>query len=652
MILKMEKLSAFGLLGDKDAVISALMRKQCVQLKPPETLDCYEELGELTRRCDTDVYAREQQRGRYAAALSGISPYTGKTGMFAKFPRVSYDGLEDSELTGKAEALCGRIEAELANISDCRGAKNKDQFLRASMEPWVGANIPLELGETKSTVIIHYLLPAKTDMRLLEKRRAETAPNSHLERSGEDREQQYIVAFCYKPEEDALWEILKEFGAAKAAFPGITGTPGENIAACDKRISLQDAAILESEQNLRILGADLYPLKYAYDALGVGIQQGKAAGDFLSTREAFCFTGWVPESTKGEVTAILDRYGCYYEFQECGEEEEAPILLKNSKLITPYETITQMYSLPAYHGFDPNGFIGPFFFLFFGMMLSDAGYGLLLIIGGLLLLSKKDFAPGGGKLIKVLVMGGISTVIWGAVFGSWFGDIVTVVAATFFNRDVVIPKLLDPLTQPMTVMIMSFIFGAIHLFVGMGIKAYLMVKRGHPWQALFDVGFWYMVLIGLPMLLGGGMIAQIGKVLAIAGAAGLILTQGRDAKNPFMKLINGVMSLYDITGYFSDVLSYSRILALGLATGVIASVVNIMGSLTGSGFIGAIVLIVVFVFGHMLNFAINALGSYVHTSRLQYVEFFGKFYEAGGKPFVPLAANTKYIRVLDKEENQ
>jgi len=202
----------------------------------------------------------------------------------------------------------------------------------------------------------------------------------------------------------------------------------------------------------------------------------------------------------------------------------------------------------------------------------------------------------------------------------------------------------------MTIMIMSFVLGIIHLFVGMGLKAYLLVKRGHPWEALFDVGFWYMVIVGLVMLLLGGIVGSIGMWLAILGAVGLILTQGRSAKNPVMKLVNGVMSLYDITGYFSDVLSYSRILALGLATGVIATVVNTMGSLMGGGILSAIVLIVVFIFGHALNMAINALGAYVHTSRLQYVEFFGKFYESGGKPFLPLCANTKYIAVLDKEE--
>jgi len=710
MILKMEKISAFGLLSDKDAVIRALMRERCVQLSAPETLESYDELKELTEVPAGDVYALEQRQSRYAAALSGMSFYTQKAGMFASRPSVDYDKLEDAAMLEKAEAQCAEVEAVVAEISELRGAKNKDLFLKASLEPWAGDGLPMELTGTRAVSFARYLLPAKADMQMLEARRAKAAPAGAVGIVSEDKEQRYVIAFCHRSEEDALWDVLKEHGAARASFSGLTGTAKENIASCDKRIARVDARIAELENKLREIGKDIYPLKYAYDLTAVQIQRGKANNDLLSTRETFCFTGWVPETTKSDVQDILDEYGCHYRFEQAADKEEPPILLKNSKIVTPFESVTEMYSLPAYRCMDPDGVVSFWYFLIFGMMLSDAGLGLLLVIGGFLLLQKKGYLTKSanamfpalvigavvafsgavinsivgvcvsfagvlimgaalytvisrspsqkGKLIKVITMGGVSTVFWGTIFGSWFGDLIPTIAKVFLG----VPEynafiILDPLQQALNVMIISMSMGFVHIMVGMGLKAYLLIKRGHPWEALFDVGFWMMTLIGLVAMLAAmillgteSMVFTVGVILAVAGAIGLVLTQGRDKKNPIMKLMNGITSLYDVTGYLSDVLSYSRILALGLASGVIAQVFNIMGTLAGGGILGAIIFIVVFALGTVLNVGINTLGSYVHTARLQYVEFFGKFYEAGGKPFKPLMAQTKYIDVINKEE--
>jgi len=657
MILKMEKLSAFGLLSDKDAIIRELMRKQCVQVTSPESLADYRQLEELTGSCETDVYSLEQKLSRYAAALSGISLYAPKAGMFAKRPRVLYENLEDGEMQAKADSLCEEIERIIAESSRHRNDKNKQQFLKASLEPWTGCDLPLEVASTRTTTITRCLLPPKTDNQELDARAREAAPQSDLELVSADREQQYMIAISHKECEDDLWEVLKEFGASKAAFQGITGTAQDAVNACVQRIEEAEAKIAELEQSLRELGQDLFPLKYAYDALSVRIQRDRVSTDMRSTRETFCFTAWVPETMRDAAVKIMEEHGCYYLLQECGEDEEPPILLKNAKFVAPYESVIQMYSLPAYRGLDPGNFVSVFYFIFFGMMLSDAGFGLILFFGGLLMRKKMDLGPSAKKLVQVIQMGGLSAVIWGTIYGSWFGDLIPVIGNVFFHVQITVPQWIDPLEQAVLVMGMSMALGLVHILIGMGLKAYLLIKRKHPWEALFDVGFWYMVIIGLVVMLCGAVLAGTQSTLfvvsawvAIAGAVGLILTQGRDKKNPVMRILSGIVSLYDITGYFSDVLSYSRILALGLATGVIAQVVNIMGTLAGGGIIGAIVMLLVFTVGSALNLGINTLGAYVHTARLQYVEFFGKFYEPGGKPFTPVMANTKYIMVTNKEE--
>ncbi len=257
-------------------------------------------------------------------------------------------------------------------------------------------------------------------------------------------------------------------------------------------------------------------------------------------------------------------------------------------------------------------------------------------------------------MIKLFFYCGISTTFWGAMFGGWFGDIVAVVSRTFLGREVVLaPVWFNPIEDPMKLLIFSLALGVIHIFIGMGIKAYMQIREGQWLDAICDEGFWYLTILGLIGWLGGGMVAAalvpVGKWMAIVGVAGLLLTGGRHNKG-IGKITGGLSSVYNITSYLSDILSYARILALGLATGVIAQVVNTMGSMFGGGIGGAIALLVIFVVGHALNLVINALGSFIHASRLQYIEFFGKFYEDGGEPFDPFRKKTRYIRISQEEQ--
>ena len=310
-----------------------------------------------------------------------------------------------------------------------------------------------------------------------------------------------------------------------------------------------------------------------------------------------------------------------------------------------------MYSLPDYHGFDPTSIFALFYAVFFGMMLSDAGYGILMAAGCFFALKKFELEGMTYKMVKLFFYCGISTIIWGALFGGWFGDIVAVFSRTFLGREAALePIWFNPLDDPMKLLILSLALGVVHIFIGMGIKAYMQIKEGKWFDAVCDEGFWYITIIGLIAWLGGGTVnpalPKAGMYMSIAGAAGLLLTGGRHNKG-FGKITGGLSNIYSITSYMSDILSYARLLALGLATGVIAQVVNTMGTLFGGGTLGLIALTVIFLFGHTLNLAINALGAFIHSSRLQYVEFFGKFYIDGGEPFDPFRKKTKYIKLED-----
>lgn len=350
---------------------------------------------------------------------------------------------------------------------------------------------------------------------------------------------------------------------------------------------------------------------------------------------------------------LLKKYEFYYNIEEPDPDEEVPILLHNNGVVTAFEGVTSMYSLPARHDIDPTAILAPFYFIFFGLMLSDAAYGIILSVGCAIILKKYKLEGTMYRMFKMFFYCGISTFIWGALFGGWFGDFFTVAARTMFGVDFAInPIWFNPLEEPMKLLIFSLILGGIHIFVGMGVQAYMYIRDGHPLDALFDIGLWYLLLIGLVLFgFGGSLIPSlvpVGKYMAIVGTVGILVTGGRKKKG-LGKITGGLGSLYGITSYLSDVLSYSRLLALGLATGVVAQVINTLGSLAGGGIVGSIVLIVVFLAGTVFNIAINALGAFVHSCRLQYVEFFGKFYTGGGREFRPFERKTKYVKILEED---
>ncbi|MBQ7039838.1 MAG: V-type ATP synthase subunit I, partial [Clostridia bacterium] len=373
------------------------------------------------------------------------------------------------------------------------------------------------------------------------------------------------------------------------------------------------------------------------------------------TELTFVMEGYVPESEAELVKQKLEEtVSVYVNISDVPEDEEAPVLLKNNGFARPVEGITKTYSMPGRTDVDPNSIMAFFYYLFFGMMFSDAGYGLLLALGAGYLGFFAKVERGTKENMRMFCYCGISTTFWGLMYGSFFGNLIPVLGETFFGSVWTLkPIWLDPVQEPLTLLIVSVAMGLFQILIGLGIKFYMIWRQGEKLAAIFDVGLWMLVLSGIclfagGMALGNSIVGDVGMYAAIFGAAGLVLTQGRNSKNIIGKLFGGILSLYDITSYVSDALSYSRLMALGLATGVIAQVVNTMGSLAGGGVVGAVMFGAVFIVGHALNFAINCLGAYVHTNRLQYVEFFGKFYEGGGRAFAPLKMDTKYYEFMEE----
>jgi len=382
-------------------------------------------------------------------------------------------------------------------------------------------------------------------------------------------------------------------------------------------------------------------LEILYDYYLLELKKAEADEKFRFTGETFTMECWFPMEVEEDVINFLSKnYTVYTETREPYEDEVAPTLNRNGKIVSPYEDITNMYSVPSYREIDPNPFVAIFYFLFFGIMVSDAGYGIILAIGAYFLYRYAKPRKGEGKLLLVIAMGGVSTFIWGVMFGGWFGITWK-------------PLLFNPMDDPLAMLGLSLGLGLFHIMFGMGIHAVALFREKKYADAIFNIFGWYTVFLGLGLYAlsavpGLSVMKNIGMIAAIIGVIGVFLGGGVGKKGIFGKIGGGLGNLYNVTGLLSDILSYSRLFGLGLATGVVGMVINQLATVAVGLLpfgLGYIIAIPILLGGHIFNIGINTLGAYVHNSRLMYIEFFSKFYTGSGHQFVPFGANTKYIYI-------
>ena len=675
--LPMKQVRIYGLKSHRKAILEALQRFGVLE---PISKDL-SELGfsktDTAKSAATFAKAAETINGavdvleRYAPEKKPLLSMLGGKKMLS----VSqyYNTVDNA---GRALDIAREINELSKNNYELEADIAKCESAITSLEPWSGLDIPMDFKGTKKTRALIGTFPEeKTVADIL------SGINKALAGEGKADDPLYAVdvnvlraetsftnacVFCRREKSGEIETCLRNMGFARPAY--VTGRPPlEEAEKLKKQIKDDRALIEKNSKRIETQTKHRDLLKFMVDYYNMRIEKYETLGDTNQREKFFVIYGYVPEKYCARLEDELTRkYDAAVEIGEPGKEDEPPVLLHNNPFSEPVESVLETYSMPGKFEIDPTFIMSLFYYFLFGMMLSDAGYGLLMIVGcAFLVLRFRDMAPGTRKALKMFFWCGISTFIWGILFGGFFGDAIPVISRTFFGHEVAFPALwFEPIKDPMRMLIFAFLVGIIHLFTGLGIKFYQMVKDGDVKGAVYDVIFWYLLVGGgIVYLLSMQMFVDMaglsfklppaaGTAAAIcagAGALGIILFAGRSSRNPAKRVAKGLYELYGVTSYLSDILSYSRLLALGLATGVIAQVFNQMGSMFGGGPIGAICFILVFVIGHALNMAINLLGAYVHTNRLQFVEFFGKFYEGGGRKFSPFTANTKYYKF--KEEN-
>ncbi|MBQ5974027.1 MAG: V-type ATP synthase subunit I [Oscillospiraceae bacterium] len=648
-IAAMKKLTLAGANSDRRQVVAEMMRLGCIEINdiaPDGAVAGLIESGAM-RRDDSAEAAVLADRARIEAALAVLDRYAHqKKPMFAPKPEVHEFVLFDERTAASAKreaetvlALSEQAEELAAGIRSLEGDA-------AALEPWRGMDVPLELTGGRSFRVIRGTVPSYVDVPALQAEVRQDAPTAELERVGADKQVQYLCAVTARSESDAAVKVLRERGFAEQNFKGGPGTAADNIGRLRTEIAEKEAEKKAVEEQLAAHGPNTALLERAYDALTNEARREQVRSGIARTENVFYLEGWLPEASVKSAQALFERMGCAWSFSDPGETDDVPVRLDNNRIVSPYNEITSMYGMPAYNSLiDPNPTMAFFYFLCFGLMLSDAAYGILLALGCFFYLKKAKPSGSMKNMLTMFLFGGISTAIWGAVFGSWFGNAASVIAEGVFHKTFVMPALIDPISEPIKMMVLSYVIGGIQVMTAMFLDALRRIKRRDIAGAIFGIFAWYVLFAGIGVLF---LNKKAGLIVAGIGLLGVMIG-GTLGKKGLSKFTGAFLAVYNITGIFSDVLSYSRLLALCLSTAVVAQVVNIMGSLNGFTVGGTILFIVVFIVGHVFNLALNLLGTYVHTSRLQYIEYFGRFYEGGGRTFKPLTLQTKYVDIVKED---
>ena len=454
-----------------------------------------------------------------------------------------------------------------------------------------------------------------------------------------------VISSIDESEKEKLAEVFRNSSFTVENLD-IDAVPQDYKNGLQKEISELKKEKRRLKAQIKTYSEDLTDLQAVYEYMQNKKLRIVESEKLAQTENTILIKGWIPTEKVSEFEKVIkdeagDNY--YLTFTDADRDDATvPIKLKNGKVASTFENLTGMYAYPRYNEIDPTPLFTPFYILFFGMMGADVGYGLVLLLATMFVLKVVNLSSQMRKSIKFFFYLSFSVIFWGLLYGSYFGATIPGMW-----------RLVDPASQYNDLLIGSILFGVVHIFVGLAIKAYMLIRDGKSLEAVYDVLFWYMALIGGMLFLIfklmnlSAVVANVSMWVMIAGMAGIVLTGGREAKGVGAKLGGGLYSLYGISSYVGDFVSYSRLMALGLSGGFIASAINMIAGMISGSWVGMIFIPVILIAGHLFNMFLSFLGAYVHTSRLMYVEYFGKFYEGGGKPFKDFRTENKYINLDD-----
>ncbi|MFG6372579.1 MAG: V-type ATP synthase subunit I [Oscillospiraceae bacterium] len=660
-IVKMKHLRALGLREGRGKLLRRLRSLGCVEISTPKSLP--PEWDFLSAPDGDELSHHLGEADELSAALEVLRSrgIKDKGGLLVPLPQVAEETLFDESAYNQSLVVARQINEANSALNAQQAKRSKLETQLRALEPWKELSVPLDMTGTRRTDAMFVAVSLRLDRAEVKRRLDEATELYDLTWAGTDREFQYFMVLVHKSAAQEVQAALLDLGCARLNLRSWSGTAAENCLVLQRQLGELDREAASLQKSIDDQAGSVFDLKVALDKAGQEVTLERAKARLLDTEYTFFLDGWFPAEREEAVKAALEEHGMAYDIADPTEEEypQVPIQLKSNKLTDPFTVVTAMYSMPAYDGVDPNPFMAPFFILFFGFMMNDIGYGLLMALGTALFLAKARPKGDKGRMMSMFFMCGLSSIFWGSLTGSFFGDffpqlfklidpsLLGLLKPPIGGGDPTWfwPALFNPVNNTIQVMIGSMALGVIQVFTGMAISMVEKLKRGEVLDAVSNELAWYCILIGATLAIGGPMAAPVlgtvGQVL-LFGGLGLLLIGNLIRAKGLGGLVGFGGAIYNgVSGYFSDILSYLRLMALMMAGAIIAQVFNTLGAV-----FGLVPFIIVALIGNVLNLVLNLLGCYVHTLRLQCLEFFGRFYKDGGKAFDPLAVHTNYVEVI------
>lgn len=632
----MKHLRLLGMESEREALLKAMQELECVEISHIDGSEEALKTG-LAKPDDRALLNAQEESRAYRAALAALDRFAPeKKKLFRKRQGVSRASFFDEENERQARAAAEAINADMRRLGEIESERTKNEALRASLAPWLAVDAPLDSTDGVLSLLFGTVGATVTDDAL----RALSDSLSGLltwQQASSDKTLRYLLIACHKSVKEQALSALRELGFSTVSFRGLCGTAEENDKKLEAALAALESERREIERRVERFGGNRETLLEASDRAAILLRREEAKSRLVETDKVFLLEGWLPADRCTALEKALEPFTCAVETREPAEDEypQVPVQLRNNKLTRPLNMVTEMYSLPAYGTLDPNPLMAPFFILFYGIMMADMGYGLLMMIASVVI--GKKYRPKGtsGELFSLLGLCGLSTFIVGAMTGGFFGDFLTQLVAIVSPGTVfVLPKLFDPLDDLTMILIGSMALGLVQIITGMAISLIEKCRRKKFLDAFFEEITWWIVFLGiaLAVLKKGTAVLYLGCALVLLGP----IVQGKG----WGKLTGVFGSIYNhVTGYFGDILSYTRLMALMLAGSVIAQVFNMLAAMPGN----VVAFLIISMLGNAMNFGLNLLGCYVHDLRLQCLEFFNKFYVDGGKPFRPMTLDTEYV---------
>ncbi|MFH1371276.1 MAG: V-type ATP synthase subunit I [Planctomycetota bacterium] len=654
-IVRMAKFMIVSHRGEAGELLESLQQAGICQILNADSAAVSKEMKDLERGGEKprDI---EEILARLARSIDFLKPYSKPAGGLAAIlaPKAvvdkhTYEQVTTDEAILKVVAQCNETETTIEKLKS--EIDNQNSRLE-ELKPWEGLDVVVEeLGLLKQAKCWTGLVPSQ---RFGQLEQDLTEAGAVMQSVGETGTKNACVIVALKEKEEDVGKLLRSAEFEQAKFSGITGTVAEAMRDFTQKLEKAEEELAGRRTEAESLAKHLLKLEILYDHYSNLMKRHQTEQTAPATQQTVIFEGWVRQKDFSLLEKIVGRFSASSLHKiEPAEGEEIPVEIENTNAIKPFELVTRLYGMPQQFNMDPTVFFAPFFTVFFALCLADAGYGILMVLIAGWMIKKMQ---GDKKLLWMLAICGVSTAVFGAMTGGWFGDVIQqfIPALKVFREKLMI---FDPLANPIPFLLLSIGLGYFQINVGILIAFVHNLKRRDFIAAACDQLTWLVMLNSLVLfgcgkfgLIDGRIGGIFGKIAIVPAVAILLFSQREGSMGA--RLGMGFYNVFSTIFYLGDVLSYLRLMALGMVGAGLAMAVNVIAklALTLPYGLGIIAMILILVGGHLFNLAMSALGAFVHTLRLQFVEFFPKFIVGGGRAFEPLTKQYKHIYITGDEK--